>query len=70
LEFETKTIQVRGMSCSACVDAVTRALQSIPGVTKVHVDLKAENATVTFDPFHAAESDFRDAIQEEGYETP
>jgi copper chaperone len=32
-------IQVTGMSCQHCVGAVTRALESVPGVTGVQVDL-------------------------------
>ncbi len=32
-------IKVKGMSCGHCAAAVTRALQSLPGVTKVEIDL-------------------------------
>jgi copper chaperone len=32
-------IQVKGMSCSHCVAAMTKALQSLAGVSKVEVDL-------------------------------
>jgi copper chaperone len=70
MNLDIKTIKVRGMTCAACVESVTRAVKAVPGVTQAKVDLKAGTATVTFDPFHAAESDFRDAIQDEGYETP
>ncbi len=32
-------IKVKGMSCGHCAAAVTRALESLPGVSKVAVDL-------------------------------
>ncbi len=32
-------IQVKGMYCSHCVAAMTRAMQSLAGVSKVDVDL-------------------------------
>jgi copper chaperone len=32
-------IIVKGMSCAHCVAAVTKALQSLPGVDQVQVDL-------------------------------
>lgn len=32
-------IKVKGMSCAHCAAAVTKALQSLPGVTQVQVDL-------------------------------
>lgn len=35
----TTEIKVTGMSCQHCVGAVTRALEAVPGVTDVEVDL-------------------------------
>ena len=32
-------IKVKGMSCGHCAAAVTKALQSLPGVSQVKVDL-------------------------------
>jgi copper chaperone CopZ len=34
-------IRVKGMSCGHCAAAVTKALQSLTGVTEVQVDLAA-----------------------------
>ena len=33
-------IKINGLSCEHCVNAVTEALQDVPGVTKVEVSLK------------------------------
>jgi copper chaperone len=32
-------IMVKGMSCAHCVAAMTKAMESLPGVSKVQVDL-------------------------------
>ena len=32
-------IKVKGMSCAHCAGAVTKALESLPGVSEVQVDL-------------------------------
>lgn len=39
-------ISIEGMSCSACVNAVTRVLSRVPGVADVTVDLDAGLARV------------------------
>ena len=38
-------IKVKGMSCGHCAAAVTRALQSLPGVSEVQVDLAGGRVT-------------------------
>lgn len=42
----TTEIKVTGMSCQHCVGAVTRALESVSGVTAVQVDLETGLARV------------------------
>ncbi len=39
-------ITVKGMSCGHCAAAVTKALEELPGVSQVQVDLS--NGRVTF----------------------
>jgi len=39
-----KTIKVKGMSCSHCVKAVTKALQAVDGVDQVKVSLETGEA--------------------------
>ena len=39
-------IAIAGMTCSGCVNAVTRALARVPGVAEVSVDLDAGRARV------------------------
>ena len=61
-----KTFKVDGMSCRHCVMAVTKALESVPGVDEVvEVDLEKGMAVVEGEPDDAA---VIEAIAEEGYE--
>lgn len=41
------TLSIEGMMCQHCVKSVTKALQSIEGVTAVHVDLDEKKGDVT-----------------------
>jgi copper chaperone CopZ len=38
-------IKVKGMSCGHCAAAVTKALQGLPGVSEVKVDLASGRVT-------------------------
>ncbi len=42
-------IYITGMVCQNCSDHVKQALKTVPGVTKVHVDLSKGIATVVLD---------------------
>jgi copper chaperone len=38
-------ITVKGMSCGHCAEAVTKALEALPGVSQVQVDLTTGRVT-------------------------
>jgi len=38
-------IKVKGMSCGHCAAAVTKALQNLPGISEVQVDLDSGRVT-------------------------
>jgi copper chaperone len=42
-------IQVKGMSCGHCVAAVTKAMNSLPGVSNVQVDLTSGRVSYNSD---------------------
>lgn len=50
VSMKTVIMPVEGMSCSACVGRVKKALTSIDGVANVEVNLADRNARVRFDP--------------------
>ena len=43
------TLAVQGMMCGSCVETITNALQSTPGVKQCEVDLSTERAVVLCD---------------------
>ena len=47
--METIELNVQGMTCGSCVKHVTKALQSVPGVSRVEVDLVNGRARVEGD---------------------
>jgi Cd2+/Zn2+-exporting ATPase len=52
---EKRQWRVEGMDCAACVAKVTRAVERLPGVTEVKVNLMAERMTATLAPGTASE---------------
>ncbi|GIM46222.1 copper chaperone CopZ [Collibacillus ludicampi] len=65
---KTVTLQVNGMSCNHCVNAIESALKEIGGVDSVRVDLDAGRVTVTYDETIVDLNNLKDAIEEEGYD--
>lgn len=45
--MDTIELKIKGMSCGSCVSSVTRALQQVPGVDTVDVDLERSIARVS-----------------------
>jgi len=60
-------LPVDGMSCGKCVAKVTAALESLPGVAAVAVNLAEKCATVDYDPARLAEDDLRTAVSAAGF---
>ena len=63
----TTVLPVEGMTCGGCASSVTRALEKVPGVTDVQVDLDAKRATVQGEADRAA---LVDAIEGAGFDVP
>ena len=65
----TKTVlNVEGMSCSHCVNAVTKAVTALEGVSGVNVDLEGKTATVEYDADKVSLESIKEAIEDEGYD--
>jgi len=60
-------LPVDGMTCQGCVRSLTRALQTLPGVTAVEVSLERAEARVQADPALATEAALRAAVLEAGF---
>ncbi|MGN6389459.1 MAG: cation transporter [Burkholderiaceae bacterium] len=57
-------LQVKGMSCQHCVNAVTSALQEIDAAATVRVNLAANEVLVSST---ASLDDVREAVEDAGY---
>jgi copper chaperone CopZ len=67
-ETETIRFPVAGMTCGSCVNRITRAVRKLDGVTKVHVDLRGETATVRREPALVSNAALAAAVEGAGYE--
>lgn len=65
--LETTVLEVADMTCGSCVAAVTKALQRVPGVHDVQVDLRGGIARVTADRASQQTAAFVAALAEAGY---
>ncbi len=66
--LEVKKLQVNGMTCSGCVQAVEAALKGVIGVTQVEVSLKGNEAVVEYDPAQVDPEVLVAAVTESGFE--
>ncbi len=65
--FRRINLPIRGMTCAACVSHVGNALEKVPGVSSVKVNLATERASVQYAPDLATWDDFRTAVANAGY---
>jgi len=61
----TTRLAIRGMTCTGCVNAVTRVLSRVAGAANVRVDLESGRAEVNGS---AAPDDLAAAVRKAGYE--
>ena len=64
--MDTISLIVNGMTCSACVKHVEKAIQSSAGVEKVNVNLKTGLVMIEGKIFHQVNAIVA-ALEEEGY---
>jgi periplasmic mercuric ion binding protein len=65
--LQTVTLDVKNMTCAVCPITVRKALEKVPGVASVKVNLDTKSATVTFDPEKADAATLVKATTEAGY---
>ncbi|QIB69674.1 copper chaperone CopZ [Aminipila butyrica] len=66
--MEKTVIKVEGMSCEHCVKAVTTAVNGLPGIGSVAVDLKAGTVTVEHNPEQSPLDKIKAEIEDQGYD--
>ncbi len=60
------TMEIRGMSCGHCLNAVSRALNTLEGVKVEQV--RMGSAVLEYDPARVTPETIRDAVADAGYE--
>ncbi|MHB1352347.1 MAG: mercury resistance system periplasmic binding protein MerP [Thiobacillus sp.] len=65
----TVALSVPGMSCEVCPITVRKALEKVPGVSRVTVSFRKKEAVVTFDDARTRIEALEDATFEAGYES-
>jgi len=67
--MRTVVLSVPGMYCEVCPITVRKALQKVPGVSRVEVSFEKKEAVVTFDDAKTTIKALEDATFEAGYES-
>lgn len=68
MSVETRVLNVEGMSCMHCVNAVKQSLVVLQGVKSVDVDLAGKKVAVEYDQAMLGLDAIKDAIDEAGYQ--
>ncbi|CAH1213581.1 Copper-exporting P-type ATPase [Paenibacillus auburnensis] len=67
--LQQATLQITGMTCSACAARIEKGLSRMEGVSRANVNLALEQATVGFDPAVAGLPQIEEKIRSLGYDT-
>ncbi|UFT98260.1 copper chaperone CopZ [Radiobacillus kanasensis] len=62
------TLQVTGMSCGHCEQAVKEAINSLNGIQSVKVNLSSGQVDVDYDENQVTPSKMKEAIEDQGYD--
>ena len=65
--MQTTTLKITGMTCGGCVSGVTKALQTLPGVSDVSVSLEKAEATIQYDESATTKDALKSAVMHAGY---
>lgn len=64
---EESTLQISGMTCTACAARVEKGINKVEGVEKANVNFPLEQLTVQYDPAETSVDDFKKVIEKNGY---
>ncbi|HAG80199.1 MAG TPA: cation-transporting ATPase PacS [Cyanobacteria bacterium UBA12227] len=65
--METLHLQLKGMACASCANAIEQAIQSVPGVVECNVNFGTEQATVKYNTKQTHSDQITHAVTEVGY---
>ncbi|NMC57505.1 MAG: copper chaperone CopZ [Eubacteriaceae bacterium] len=61
-------LNVDGMSCMHCVNAIKNSVGALDGINTVDVDLEAKTVTVEYDEAKTPLERIKEEIEEQGYD--
>ncbi len=61
-------LNVEGMSCMHCVNAIKNSVGALEGVSSVDVDLEAKTVTIEYDETKTPFERIKEEIEEQGYD--
>ena len=64
---ERTSLKIGGMTCAVCSMAIKTALEELPGIVEVNVNLGTERAKVEYVPNLVGIEEMKDKIEEVGY---
>ncbi|HDS09533.1 MAG TPA: copper chaperone [Firmicutes bacterium] len=65
--MKEEIFKISGMHCSGCVMTVKNAIENLPGIEKVEVELEKKEAKVIFDSEYITIEDIKEAVLKIGY---
>ena len=65
--MQTTILKITGMTCGGCVNGVTKALQSVIGVSNVSVSLDKAEGTIQYDELTTDKDTLKSAVMHAGY---
>lgn len=68
METETIRFPIAGMTCTSCVNRISRAVRRLDGVERIDIALGAETATIRRDATRATDDAIQAAIRTAGHE--
>ncbi|MDM5225076.1 copper chaperone CopZ [Cytobacillus sp. NJ13] len=66
--MEKMTLNVKGMSCGHCINAIEGSVGELAGVTKVKVNLDSGTVNVEFNPNEVTLDKIKEIIDDQGYD--
>ncbi|MBV7389310.1 copper chaperone CopZ [Enterococcus alishanensis] len=64
-----QTFNIEGMTCQHCVKNVENAVNELPGIDKVKINLKKNNGVVKFDEAQVTAAEIATKVTDAGYQT-
>ena len=61
------SLQISGMTCTACASRIEKGIRKMPGVDQVNVNFALEQLTVHYDSKETSENEFKKEIEKIGY---